>query len=192
MEASLIAVFAFGVVFIVTLLVLAIAFPEPTPFQYTVFRIVLALAAAGVAALIPGFMELNIAAWLKAGGAMAVFAIVYFYSPAQLLSHPVTGRRDTDILTLQQAWQGIRAPDPKNLDADMVHRTLNAMRVTARLWQDGNQDEKQLIREECWGPYSQWFIVLDSSEFLVSDGKPAKEHLDGLLRDVYKEMKSYG
>lgn len=98
MEAPLIAVFAFGVVFIVALLVLAIAFPEPTPFQYTVFRIVLALAAAGVAALIPGFIELKIAAWIRAGGAMAVFVIVYFYSPAQLISHPMGKEAIQDLI----------------------------------------------------------------------------------------------
>jgi hypothetical protein len=49
-----ISIFAFGVIFVIALLLLAIFFPEPTPFQYQVFRIVLALAAAGVAALIPG------------------------------------------------------------------------------------------------------------------------------------------
>jgi hypothetical protein len=83
-----IVAFAFGVVFVVTLLVLAIAFPTPTSFQYTVFRIILALAAAGVAAMIPGFIRLKLspssALAIQAGGAIAVFVIVYFFNPAQL------------------------------------------------------------------------------------------------------------
>jgi hypothetical protein len=80
--------FTFGVVFIVVLLVLALFVPEPSPFQYTVFRIVLALAAAGAAAMIPGFIEFNIPGWLRAGGALAVFIVVFFYNPASLVAPP--------------------------------------------------------------------------------------------------------
>ena len=76
--------FVFGVVFVVVLLYAAFAVPNPTAFQYTVFRIVLALAAAGVAAMFSGFLTIQVSNWLKAGGALAVFAIVYFYAPAAL------------------------------------------------------------------------------------------------------------
>ncbi len=48
--AQAVVAFVFGVAFVVALLVLAIKFPNPALFQYNVFRIVLALAAAGVAA----------------------------------------------------------------------------------------------------------------------------------------------
>jgi hypothetical protein len=82
---NLIVVSIFGVVFIVVLLILSIVFPTPTIFMYTVFRIVLALAAAGVAAIIPGFIKVNIKSFIVAGGALAVFAIVYFFNPAQLI-----------------------------------------------------------------------------------------------------------
>jgi hypothetical protein len=78
--------FLFGVIFVVTMLVLAIEVPNPTPFQYTVFRVVLALAAAGVAAMIPGFLELTVPDWIRAGGALAVFVVVFFYNPANLLA----------------------------------------------------------------------------------------------------------
>lgn len=79
------AIFSFGVVFVVVLLALAIKFKKPTPFQYTVFRIVLALAAAGVAAFIPGLIEVELHHWIKTGGAMAIFVIIYFFSPAGLV-----------------------------------------------------------------------------------------------------------
>ena len=76
-RCEIIAAFAFGVVFVVTILVLAVAFPKPTLFQYNVFRIVLALACAGVAAVMPGFLKLNLSLSAKnavsAGGALAVF-----------------------------------------------------------------------------------------------------------------------
>ena len=77
--------FSFGVAFVIVLLLLAVAISNPTPFQYTVFRVVLALAAAGVAAMIPGFLQVNISSWLRAGGALGVFAVVYFYNPAELI-----------------------------------------------------------------------------------------------------------
>lgn len=78
--------FTFGVVFVVVLIVLAIGFPDPTPFQYEVFKVVLALAAAGVAAMIPGFIEIEVSKWLRAGGALGVFAVVYFYTPARIVA----------------------------------------------------------------------------------------------------------
>jgi hypothetical protein len=76
--------YSFGVLFIVILLIVALFVPEPTPFQYLVFRIVLSVAVAGVAAMIPGFINLKLGSWLRAGGALAVFAVVYLLNPAQL------------------------------------------------------------------------------------------------------------
>lgn len=76
--------FIFGVVFVITLLTIAFIIPSPSDFQYTVFRIVLALAAGGVVAAFPGFIEVTLGKWLRAGGALAVFVLVYFYSPAAI------------------------------------------------------------------------------------------------------------
>jgi hypothetical protein len=75
---------SFGVAFIVLLIILSIRFPDPTSFQYQVFRTVLALAGAGAAAAFPGFIEVKFGKWLRAGGALAVFAVLYFANPAQL------------------------------------------------------------------------------------------------------------
>ncbi len=80
--------FFFGLCFVTALLVLAICLPDPTAFQYTVFRIVLALAAAGVAGVIPGMIRLKVqpgtALLIHAGGALAVFVMVYLLAPAAL------------------------------------------------------------------------------------------------------------
>jgi hypothetical protein len=85
-----IAIFVFGVTFVVALVVLAIVFPAPTSFQYTVFRTVLALAAGGVAACVPGFLELKYKSVIRAGGALAMSVIIYFFSPAALVAdHPL-------------------------------------------------------------------------------------------------------
>jgi hypothetical protein len=77
--------FTFGVVFVVALIALALFVPHPTAFQYTVFRIVLSLAAAGVAITFTGFLQVTLSAWIKAGGALAVFVLVFFYNPVSLV-----------------------------------------------------------------------------------------------------------
>jgi hypothetical protein len=78
--------YAFGVVFVTVLIVLAIGFPRPTPFQQQTFRVVLSLAAAGVIAMVPGAINVKIDSGIglaiRAGGAVAGFVIVYFFDPA--------------------------------------------------------------------------------------------------------------
>ena len=86
-----VATFAFGILFIITLLSLAFVFPTPTPIQHLVVRVVLALAAAGVAAMLPGFLELTIPNYLKAGGSLAVFVLIYLRSPANLIANAREG-----------------------------------------------------------------------------------------------------
>lgn len=83
-NAQIAAAAGFGVVFLLLILSIAVFIPEPTQFQYQVFRITLALAAAGVGAMIPGILDVQISSVIRAGGAMAIFLVVYFYSPAQL------------------------------------------------------------------------------------------------------------
>lgn len=79
------AAFVFGLSLMIALMVLAIFVPTPTPFQYEIFRVVLAAGVAGFAACIPGLVQLKLGNWLHAVGAFAIFGIVYFYSPARLI-----------------------------------------------------------------------------------------------------------
>lgn len=78
----------FGVLFVVVTLILALVVKQPTPFQYLVFRIVFALSASGVASMLPGFVEVRIPNFVRAGGALAVFVLVMFFNPAPLVSQP--------------------------------------------------------------------------------------------------------
>src|SRR5438552_18489723 len=93
--------FAFGCAFVCALLCLALFIPDPTPFQYQTFRIVMALAAAGVAAMIPGFLKVEIHPTVKviirAGGALGVFVVVYFFNPAKLSGY--SDLKDTNLPT---------------------------------------------------------------------------------------------
>lgn len=91
--------YGFGVLFVVVMLSIAIGVPNPTAFQYTVFRIVLALTAAGVASMIPGFINVQVGNWVRAGGAIAVFVVVYFFSPANLVALPPDRHESVGIAT---------------------------------------------------------------------------------------------
>ncbi len=88
LSSQIIIAFIFGATFVVALLVLAIVRPTPSPFQFLVFRITLSLAAAGVAAMIPGFINLEVSPSvglvIRAGGALAIFVIVFFFNPAPI------------------------------------------------------------------------------------------------------------
>jgi hypothetical protein len=78
--------FAFGCVFIMIVLVLAFASGGQNDQLTEMLRIVLALAGGGVGAVIPGFLDLRMKAGTKwavhAGGGLAVFIVLYFWSPA--------------------------------------------------------------------------------------------------------------
>ena len=80
---QIIIAFAFGIIFVVMLFVLAIKFPLPTAFQYNVFRIILSLAAAGATAMMLGFIDSGVhpttGLLIRACGALAVFAIVFCF-----------------------------------------------------------------------------------------------------------------
>ncbi|MEM7183488.1 MAG: hypothetical protein AAF518_21450 [Spirochaetota bacterium] len=82
-----IAAFAFGVVFLLLLLGVVLFFKHPTEFQKNIITIVLALAGAGVAAMLPGSLRITANNYVKAGGAIAVFIIIYFFVPAQFVEN---------------------------------------------------------------------------------------------------------
>lgn len=74
-----------GIIFILISVLLVMLYPNPSPVQYQVFKIVLALACAAFAAAIPGAIDVGVGHAVRAGGAMAVFVIIYFFSPAGLI-----------------------------------------------------------------------------------------------------------
>jgi hypothetical protein len=78
--------FAFGAVFIVTILALVVFIPNPTRVQYHFFVIVMSLAAGGVATVMTGMIDVRARFGKRlaigATGALGVFVIVYFFLPA--------------------------------------------------------------------------------------------------------------
>ena len=99
------AVFVFGVVFLTAILVLVVAIPYPTPIQLFAFRLTLALSAAGVGALLPGFLNIEVPlpvrGMIRAGGALALFASVWFVNPEDIGVRVKPPEADASLLMKQ-------------------------------------------------------------------------------------------
>jgi hypothetical protein len=78
--------FFVGVGFTIAILILAVKIPNPSKFQFTIFRIVIALGGSAFSMALTGFltiqMDLPRGGQIVAGGALAVFVILYFFSPS--------------------------------------------------------------------------------------------------------------
>lgn len=81
-----IALFLFGVFFLIVMLAMAVAIPNPSPLQWRVFGLVLALIAAGIGAVVPGLIQIHVTPWIRGGGAAALFVLVYLFNPAVIVS----------------------------------------------------------------------------------------------------------
>lgn len=73
--------FGFSIVAFAALLAITLLQPGWAAENNALFRTLLALAAAGAAATLPGFLNLDVGAVVKAGGALAAFALVFWFNP---------------------------------------------------------------------------------------------------------------
>lgn len=77
----------FGSVLLIAIFCTAILIPNPTNYQYNVFRTILCLAAAGFGAILPGFIVIE-GKWteitFRASGAIALGILFYLRNPAAL------------------------------------------------------------------------------------------------------------
>lgn len=83
--------FSFGLMFVIVILIFSVAVPSPTVFTTFVFRVVLSLAAAGIGAVLPGLLEVTVPG-IRAGGAMALAAVVFFMNPPALIHDTVESK----------------------------------------------------------------------------------------------------
>ena len=68
------------------LLLIAIFDRKPTQLAIFIYRVVLALVAAGIGAVIPGMIDVNVQPVIRAGGAIALFVIVFWFNPPNLVT----------------------------------------------------------------------------------------------------------
>ena len=128
MDVTQIVAVCLGVFFVLMLLGLVFWRRNLTSAEYTFSRVVLALAAACIAVVISGFLEVTIKEFIQAGGALAVFVIVYFYSPAAL-------QGTSEWQNIRMLWRNLRDihDDPQQANQDDIAVSLNAINETARL-----------------------------------------------------------
>ncbi len=128
MDTTQIVTFSFGAVLILLLLWMVRTRPNPTAAEYTFTRIVLALACSCAAVVVSGFIEVTISGFVKAGGALAVFVIVFFYQPAAL-------QGTDEWRELRVIWRGRRdiQADPAMANQDDVALAIQTVNEAARI-----------------------------------------------------------
>jgi hypothetical protein len=79
------AAFLVGIAFLIAILVLVVKIPKPTEFQFIIFRILIALGGAAFSMALTGFLTIQMnlpnGGQIVAGGALAVFIVLFFFSP---------------------------------------------------------------------------------------------------------------
>lgn len=80
--------FIVGTIFVLLVLAIVAFGKDPSPQQFQIYRIVIALGGAGFAVALSGQLELMFKilknGYIKAAAAFGVFVILYFFSPASL------------------------------------------------------------------------------------------------------------
>jgi hypothetical protein len=152
--------FGFGIVFSGVLLGVAVVVKNPTPLLITVVKIVIALAGAGVAATIPGFLNVEMAPSagiaVRAGGAIAVFVLVFFFVPAGLIAgveatpppptdhHNIVTRGCGLQFKQRDALLPIRAGKEGEQFVTMRREPFTVL-LSKRTWKDSNPDRPVLL-----------------------------------------------
>lgn len=82
---TLISLFVFGICAFGILILITRFEPNPSQTNWYIYLTLLALAAAGVAALLPGAINFEVPGSLKAGGALAVFALIFWFGTGKAM-----------------------------------------------------------------------------------------------------------
>ncbi len=124
-----------GIGLVVVIILLVIFIPCPTQNQYFVFRIIIALASAGLASIIPGSLNVNVNKGITAGGALGVFAIIYFFDPASSVAE---NKCDQETFTFTVFVHGRKGKEDKILTGQgQVCMYLNSMPDKVNIDDDG-------------------------------------------------------
>lgn len=95
-----------GTFFTLVILGLVVFIPCPTSSQFGIFHIIISISAAGLAAVIPGFLEVEQKGIWRAGGALAVFALVFFGKPEKAFASDKCGGSAFSITVFVHGKEG--------------------------------------------------------------------------------------
>jgi len=122
-----ITLFAFGVFFFLILLLIALLDKNPTPTSWYIYICVLALAAGGIAALLPGTMELRWNPGIRATSALGLAVLVFYVGKDKITNLPhVHDLKSYLVFQTQDA----SAPNPATAD---VYVLINAKIVKSNV-----------------------------------------------------------
>lgn len=74
-----------GFVFVILSFVISMVIDNPSEFKMFIIRSTFAVGCAALASFIPGWINVNIKGYVKAGGAIAIILIFYFFNPPAML-----------------------------------------------------------------------------------------------------------
>lgn len=144
-----------GIVLIVLIGLLIYFTPCPTESQYIYFRIILSIAIAGLAVMIPGFFEIKYKTLVTAGGALGVFALTYLVNPAKISS----GKACEDRVNISIFLQDKRGAVPTIQDAGIK------LQIGGSTWQQPWLQQGRVTFENI--PTS----LLDDTAYVYLEGK---------------------
>ncbi|NQD94153.1 DUF4019 domain-containing protein, partial [Pseudomonas sp. CrR25] len=173
LKTEKIAVFVFGVVFLTVILTLVVVYPYPTLIQFFVFRLVLALSAAGIGALLPGFINIDLPlplqGGLRAGGALALFASVWFVNPATLGVNPKPPAEEASPL-MKQLLDLSDAKNHKNSYA------LFALRDRQRVSESAYESMLEHVRDPLGNVQKRILVAADTPDQIMGISGPFVRH----------------
>lgn len=130
---------------------------------------------------------MEIATFIIAGLSMVISIIAaYFAGRANSLNKNIFKRQG--VIDLHMAWQGISDIDPNNLVGPDVVKAVNALSLTASLW---NHDviEKSILYQSYWESYKDLYDKLYNLDVLVPGlKKTCKSLMTPEIKKAYKGM----
>jgi hypothetical protein len=130
---------------------------------------------------------MEIASIIIAGLSMIISLVAaYFAVRANSINKNIFKRQG--VIDLHMAWQGINDIDPDNLIGPDVVKAVNALSLTASLW---NHDviEKSILYQTYWGSYKDLYDKLYNLDVLVPGlKKTCKSLMTAEIKKAYKGM----
>ena len=140
-RTSIYLAYGFGAAFLAVLTWVGIReSPISSPPQFWLLRVVASVAAAGVAAVIPGFLSIRVGDGarfaLQAGGALAVFIVIWQVNPPAVVAH-AQGKKVVDKKELY----------PGSDNDDERGRSLEAREAPVKEWEAAVEKPETAVEE---------------------------------------------
>jgi energy-coupling factor transporter transmembrane protein EcfT len=157
--------------FLLVILLIAIYFPVPTLFQYRVFKTVLALAAAGFGAALPGIFEFNPGKFVRCGGALLLFAAVYYTNVAgRIINRAATEVVILDDKRVDYEYGVSEFQRHKKEEVEVLKNVLSLLNVNVGVFDTDTEPSFVNMNGQRIQVTKQFFS--DGEASLVSDIKP--------------------